>query len=734
MAAGLFGLSYGTALFALAMFKLLSFFIMPSLFFDMLFIGFPLGAWLGARFLAPERHFIKCLWALQAVMAGSVAACLMAKRFDYLRSHLFDIELTRLVIQVVTFVAMFLPFFAAYGLCEYLGYQVGRRNMGGRMRAVYALALFGAATAYVSLKTLLPMLGMARMLVLALGALALAILVLGERRARWFAACEIIALLAGSSWGNLDREFLSLYKGRGSQSTWDFRTNRGCRTVFQKWGRYSLCEILESPDSKVYYGFYNDMFQWEHAPRMGFSRTSLGAIPILLTRPGQRLAIIGSGGGRQVRLAQKLGDRSIVAIELESAVFDAVRHTKSLCAAFGRVYESSDVTPVRAEARGYFERSAESFDLIYMPSVGGYAQMMIEPGNMVRTFEAYRTLRDHLTPRGILAIWYPRGLDTKAILTDQYIRTLRTLGLKTEAYRNDMEFLILASRDPEARLPDTNQLAGLLGIDDSAHAASPEIEHLRPRIQTVIADPNFVPISDQKPFLAGNVRYILSMTQVAQLFGLAAGVLGLAGAWAWWGFRRRGDAHIPGRPFSAVAGLAMLVGANFLMMEHCLVLILFRRLYVYDDALGIGAVSFLTFSGLGSLVAARRLRPAFLAAGAIAMTAFLASAGRMPVAELVAIVPIALATGMFFPALFERRRAIPWPSSHSMPSVPAGGPCSPRSSPSSGASTGSSWYPVSSSSRPSRSTPGSTAIASHDFVSGPQPRQYDRLPDVNRSR
>ena len=215
MAAGLFGLSYGTALFALAMFKLLSFFIMPSLFFDMLFIGFPLGAWLGARFLAPERHFIKCLWALQAVMAGSVAACLMAKRFDYLRSHLFDIELTRLVIQVVTFVAMFLPFFAAYGLCEYLGYQVGRRNMGGRMRAVYALALFGAATAYVSLKTLLPMLGMARMLVLALGALALAILVLGERRARWFAACEIIALLAGSSWGNLDREFLSLYKGAG---------------------------------------------------------------------------------------------------------------------------------------------------------------------------------------------------------------------------------------------------------------------------------------------------------------------------------------------------------------------------------------------------------------------------------------------------------------------------------------------------------------------------------------
>ena len=45
---------------------------------------------------------------------------------------------------------MFLPFFAAYGLSEYMGYQVGRRNLGGRMRLVYALAPFGAAMAYLS--------------------------------------------------------------------------------------------------------------------------------------------------------------------------------------------------------------------------------------------------------------------------------------------------------------------------------------------------------------------------------------------------------------------------------------------------------------------------------------------------------------------------------------------------------------------------------------------------------
>jgi hypothetical protein len=174
-------LSYATALFTLSVTKIVSFFIMPSLFFDLLFIGFPVGAWLGARFgSANARSFFRCLWGLEAIMTASVASCLLAKRFDYLRAHLFDIELSRLVVQMGTFVVMFMPFFTAYGLCEYQGYQMGRRHLGGRMRLVYALALFGAALAYLSSKTLLPHLGMARMLALAFISLALAILTLSK--------------------------------------------------------------------------------------------------------------------------------------------------------------------------------------------------------------------------------------------------------------------------------------------------------------------------------------------------------------------------------------------------------------------------------------------------------------------------------------------------------------------------------------------------------------------------
>src|SRR5437879_12484620 len=83
----LFSLSFGTALFALGVFKLLSFFIMPSLFFDLLFIGFPLGALIGARFFAVNiRSLRRALVGLQMIMAASVVACLLAKRFDYLRA------------------------------------------------------------------------------------------------------------------------------------------------------------------------------------------------------------------------------------------------------------------------------------------------------------------------------------------------------------------------------------------------------------------------------------------------------------------------------------------------------------------------------------------------------------------------------------------------------------------------------------------------------------------------
>jgi len=658
VAASLFCLSFATVLFALAVFKLLSFFIMPSLFFDLLFVGFPIGAFVGARYFRDDpRSFVRSLWMLQAIMAASVAACLLAKNFDYLRAHLFDVRLGELTVQVGLFAGLFLPFFVAYGLSEYLGYQFGRGLLAGRMRVVYAIYLFGSAAAYLFIQAALPALGMARILAIAFAGTCAAVLALGSPRARKAAWIELAGLGLLAAIPGVEGAFLALYKGDGPHSTRSFERHEGYRPAFQKWGRYSLFEVLASPDRSHYFGFYNDFMQWEYSPQFGFQHRVLGVIPILETRPGDRLAIVGAGGGRQVRMAERLGKRKVVALEIEPAVFEAVRGKGNLLDAFGRVYEHPDVTPIAREARGYFEETSERFDLIYLPSVGGYPQMMIEPGNLIRTHQAYRTLRDHLTDRGTLAIWYPRGLDEKGVLTDQYVRTLRALGMAVRAYQNESEDLILARKAAAPPLPTPEALQAELFPDaEAAQARDPGWYRANsPRDYPVADDPDFTPITDERPFLAGNVRHVLSLEQVYALFGIAGGVLLAAGIATWLALRRRGDPAIPGRSFHAVAGLALLLGANFLVVEHALILALFQRTFVFADSLALGAVCFLVLSGLGSLIAGRRLRPVTTGLGLAAIAVLLAVPHHLSAgAVLVLVVPVALATGSFFPALFER--------------------------------------------------------------------------------
>jgi hypothetical protein len=691
LGAALFLLSTATVLFTLAIFKLLSFFIMPSLFFDLLFVGFPIGAFLGARFFRSNAaSFRATLWILQGAMVASVIAALFCKHFDYLRAHLFEVRLHRLLAQMGTFTAFFIPFFCAYGLSEYLGYQIGRRTLKGRMPLVYALYLFGAAGAYLFLRYLLPWFEVSRVLCLALGLIACASALLsprGARRAVLALECAVLFVLATpwqlafpqAAWADaVEAAFLRQYKGSSPGSTAAYAKD-GYTFAFQEWGDYSLTEVMAKKPSSAgglspsapgeqaidhFAGFYNDLFQWEYAPGHGFTERSLGMVPIDIAPRGGRIAIIGAGGGRQVRwaLEPRYAFTEIVALEIEPAVFRAVR--EELREEFGGVYERPNVRPLRAEARGFMERTEETFDLIYMPSVGGYPQMMLEPGNMIRTIDAYVTLRDRLSPRGILAIWYPGGLDPKNILTEQYVRTLESprVGLKTRAYFNTEEFLILAARDPQARLPTCGEIDALLLENPRDERDLPPNPAARCGPFAVLPDPDFTPITDEQPFLAGNVRHIFSIEQVYVLFGISAALLAAIGAAIVAALRRRGDPRIPGRSYGQVAGLSLLIGANFLVFEHFVILALFKKLYVFHDALVLGAISFLVLSGLGSVLVTRRRLPYFQALGAVFVLALVVLEGlerfgvelHLPAVAVAALAaPVAFVTGSFFPALFE---------------------------------------------------------------------------------
>jgi len=89
-------------------------------------------------------------------------------------------------------------------------------------------------------------------------------------------------------------------------------------------------------------------------------------------------------------------------------------------------------------------------------------------------------------------------------------------------------------------------------------------------------------------------------------------------------------------------------------------LALFRRLFVYDDALALGVVAFLGLSGLGSLAGMLVPRRWLVLASALGLGTLLLAGHRLSVpGVLLAAAPVALTTGTFFPALFDRAAANP---------------------------------------------------------------------------
>ena len=165
---------------------------------------------------------------------------------------------------------------------------------------------------------------------------------------------------------------------------------------------------------------------------------------------------------------------------------------------------------------------------------------------------------------------------------------------------------------------------------------------------------SFRPIRDDQPFLAGNVQHIFSLGQVGILFALVGGVLALFAGLLFLVLRKRGNPEIPGRSYAQVVLISLFVGANFLVIEHYLILALFGKLYVYYDALVLGAIGFLILSGLGSTFITARRRPLFQLLGAAFILLLLLGHGALsPWAILALLTPVALVTGSFFPALFE---------------------------------------------------------------------------------
>jgi hypothetical protein len=127
-------------------------------------------------------------------------------------------------------------------------------------------------------------------------------------------------------------------------------------------------------------------------------------------RPGSRVLVVGTGGGRDVLSALAFGQPSVTGVEINEGILDLVNHW------FGDFTGHLDRDPrvrfVNDEARSYVARLPDRADIIQISLIDTWAATasgaFVLTENSLYTVEAWRTFLDHLAPRGILSVsrWY----------------------------------------------------------------------------------------------------------------------------------------------------------------------------------------------------------------------------------------------------------------------------------------------------------------------------------------
>ena len=142
--------------------------------------------------------------------------------------------------------------------------------------------------------------------------------------------------------------------------------------------------------------------------KMGFLKYDITNLAYSIRNSG-RAAIIGVGGGRDVLSAKLFGFDDVTGVELNPIFIDLLT---GVLADYNRLSSTPGVRLVVDEARSWFARSNDRFDLMQMSMIdtwaatGAGAFSLSENG--LYTVEGWRTFLDHLAPTGVFTVsrWY----------------------------------------------------------------------------------------------------------------------------------------------------------------------------------------------------------------------------------------------------------------------------------------------------------------------------------------
>jgi predicted membrane-bound spermidine synthase len=317
---------------------------------------------------------------------------------------------------------------------------------------LYAADLAGAACGCVLLIAVLDLVGGPRTVIAVAAAAMLAALGFlfktssGNWRLRWIGGGLIVLVFGATFVLALDRSVRELGYTKGSHETmyhekWNsysrIAVDRptferpfgwGLSNAFRSAGPLNQLRLnIDASAETVLTKFDGDLEPLEH---LKYDVTNIGHYVV---KDG-RIFVIGAGGGRDVLSALVFSQKQVVAVEMNSAITDAVN--KVFGDFTGHLDRHPRVRFVNDEARSYLARTSEPFDMIQISLIDTWAATaagaFVLSENTLYTSDAWRLFFSRLTDSGVLSVsrWYRRPIPAEmyrvvAMATD----TLRRAGI-----------------------------------------------------------------------------------------------------------------------------------------------------------------------------------------------------------------------------------------------------------------------------------------------------------------
>jgi spermidine synthase len=389
------------------------------------------GTWLTLRSPAPSREHdlqrqssqlpgsgLRRRLAVYAALfsIGILIAYLAINRVPF-DSYRIGWERRQLLYLLIYYSGLILPFFFAG---SFIGLALAA--WPARASGIYAANLLGSAVGSLAILVLIPLLGGMGAVFAAsmMAVLAAFILTMGERARRVYVLLLVVVcglLLRPPSWFALR---ISPYKALSTSLLFP-----GARVVFSGWNAFSRVDVVESEGIHSAPGL-SLSFTGELPRQLGlmvdggnlspltcmeepddglFLQHLTTAFPFQL-RPGARVLLVEPRAGLDIWTALQHGATSVVALESNPLVVQAVREQVDVCGA--SAYDDPRVQSVFEGARSYLQRSTESFDVLvlsltdtYQPVISG-AYGLSE--SYIYTVEALAEYLEHLGEDGILVL------------------------------------------------------------------------------------------------------------------------------------------------------------------------------------------------------------------------------------------------------------------------------------------------------------------------------------------